>query len=130
MKRAIFDASFFLSFLLPDEKTNREIIREFIEGDLLLVEPPIFNLEVVNALRYAFTSKRIPKAELTKLIKSFQELNNIDYVHDFDLSNLTKISLKFDISIYDACYLYLAQKTGLKLYTLDKKLARSGQSKQ
>jgi len=124
MEQAIFDASFFLSFLLPDEKANQEIIQKFIEGELLLVEPFIFSLEVVNALRYAFASKRIQKSKLISLIKSFQKLNNIDYVYDLNLQELTKTSLKFDISIYDSCYLYLAQKTGIKLYSLDKKLAR------
>ena len=121
MEQAIFDASFFLSFLLPDEKTNRKIIQKFIEGELFLIEPFIFNLEVVNALRYAFASKRIQKFKLISLINSFQNLDNIDYAYDFNLQDLVKISLKFNISIYDACYLYLSQKTGIKLYTLDKK---------
>ncbi len=124
MEQVVFDASFFLSFLLPDEKANQEIIQKFIKGELLLLEPFIFNLEVVNALRYAFSSKRIEKSKLIKLIKSFQKLDNIDYVYDFDLQSLAKISLKYDLSIYDACYVYLAQKTGAKFYTLDKKLAR------
>ena len=122
MERAIFDASFFLSFLLPDEKADREIIQKFIEGRLFLVEPFIFNLEVVNALRYAFASKRIQEPKLISLIKSFQKLDNIDYIYDFDLQDLVKTSLKFNISIYDACYLYLSQKTGIRLCTLDKKL--------
>jgi len=124
MEQAIFDASFFLSFLLPDEKTDREIIQKFIEGKLFLIEPFIFSLEAVNALRYAFASKRIQKPKLISLIKSFQKLDNIDYVYDFNLQDLARISLKFDISIYDACYLYLSQKTGIRLYTLDKKLMR------
>jgi len=124
MEQVIFDASFFLSFLLPDEKANQKIVQKFIKGELLLLEPFIFNLEVVNALRYAFASKRIGKSKLVGLIKSFQKLDNIDYVYDFNLQDLTKISLNHNVSIYDACYLYIAQKTGAKLYTLDKKLAQ------
>ena len=124
MEQAIFDASFFLSFLLPDEKASQETVKKFIEGKLLLVEPFIFSLEVVNALRYAFASKRIPKSKLINLIKSFQKIDNIDYVYDFNLQELLKTSLKFDISVYDSCYLYLSQRTGIKLYSLDKKLAR------
>ena len=128
MERVIFDASFFLSFLLPDEKNIQKVIAQFIKGELILVEPFIFNIEVVNAVRYAFASKRIKKEKLVNLVKDFQKLGNIDYVYDFDLQELTKISLKFDISVYDACYLYLAKKTGLKLYSLDKKLTRASSS--
>ena len=122
MEKAIFDASFFLSFLLPDEKSSESVIQKFIEGKLILVEPFIFNLEVVNGLRYAFASKRIKKEKLAKIIKAFQKLENINYIYDFDLEELVKLSLKFNISIYDACYLFLKKKTGCKLYSFDKKL--------
>lgn len=128
MKRAIFDASFFLSFLLPDEKISQKIINEFVGGELTLVEPFIFSLEVTNALRYAFSSRRIKNEKLISLIKDFQKLKNIDYVYDFDLQKLIKLSLKLDISVYDACYLYLAKKTGLKFYSLDKKLTKLSSS--
>ena len=125
MQRVIFDASFFLSHLLPDEKDSQKIIQKFVEGNLKLVEPFIFKLEVVNALRYAFASKRIKMRKLSSLITSFQKLNNIDYVYDFNLELLVKLALKFNISTYDGCYLYLAKKTGLKFYTLDRKLKAS-----
>ena len=122
MNKAIFDASFFLSFLLPDEKVSQEVINKFIEGELMLVEPFIFNLEVVNGLRYAFTSKRIKEEQLIRVVRSFQKLENINYIYDFDLEKLTALSLKFNVSVYDACYLYLKRKTGYQFYSLDKKL--------
>ena len=122
MEKAIFDASFFLSFLLPNEKTNQKIIKKFIEGSLILVEPFLFSLEVVNGLRYAFTSKRIKKEKLIRIVKDFKNLKNIHYVYDFDLKELIKLSLKANISIYDASYLYVQKETGLKFYSLDKKL--------
>lgn len=126
MEKAIFDASFFLSFLLPDEESDQEIIERFIDGSLVLVEPFIFKLEVVNALRYAFASKRIKKQKLLKIIKSFQNLEKINYIYDFDLEKLVKLSLKYDISIYDACYVYINRETDYKFYSLDKKLMKFG----
>lgn len=122
MKKAIFDASFFLSFLLPDEQSAINQIQEFIEGKLILIEPFIFNLEVINGLRYAFKSKRIPAKKLLKVISYFQKLKNINYIYDFDWKKLVEISLDKDVSVYDACYLYIQSKTGLKLFSLDKKL--------
>lgn len=124
MKRAIFDASFFLSFLLPDEENIHSILRQFIEGDLILIEPFIFNLEVVNGLRYAFAARRINRDKLLKTVKEFQGVKNIQYIYDFNLEKLIKTALRFDISLYDACYLYLKEETELTLYSLDRKLYR------
>lgn len=125
MEKAIFDASFFLSYLLPDEKYNQEIFDKFKQGEIKLIEPAIFSLEVTNALRYAFNSQRMSKNKLFKTIKLFQELSNIDYVYDFDLEELTNLALKKDLSIYDACYLALHLKTNYPLYSLDEKLGIS-----
>lgn len=122
MEKAIFDASFFLSFLLPNEKAAEKVIKEFIEGRLILVEPFIFSLEIVNGLKSAFASKRIKKEKLLRAVKDFQGLENINYIYDLDLEELAKLSLKFDISIYDACYLFLKKETDYKFYSLDKKL--------
>lgn len=125
MEKAIFDASFFLSFLLPNEKGNNNLIKKFIEGNLILVEPFLFTLEVINGLRYALTSRRIKEKKLLQLVRDFQHLKNINYVYDLGLEKLTRLSLKANVSIYDACYLYLQKETGLKLYSLDKNLMKN-----
>lgn len=125
MEKVIFDASYFLSYLLPDEKHDQKILDQFKQGEIKLIEPAIFSLEVTNALRYAFNSQRISKDKLLKTIKLFQKLSNIDYVYDFDLEELTELALKKDLSIYDACYLALHRKTNYPLYSLDEKLNSS-----
>lgn len=125
MKKAILDASFFLSYLLPDEKNDQKIFTQFKKGKIKLIEPAIFSLEVTNALRYAFNSNRISKKQLLKTIDLFENLSNIDYVYDFDLSELTRLALKKDLSIYDTCYLKLHLKTNYPLYSLDEKLKLS-----
>ncbi len=125
MKQAIFDASFFLSYLLPDEKLSQEIVRQFKEGKIKLVEPYIFSLEVTNALRYALGSQRISKHKLFKIIKTFENLKNIEYVYDFNLKKVAKLALEKGLSIYDACYLQLHLDTKYPLYTLDKKLLKA-----
>lgn len=123
MQKVIFDASFFLSYLLPDEQqSNVEVINRFKRNKLTLVEPFIFSLEVVNGLRYAFASQRIPKKKLVDIVKLFQKLKNINYIYDFDLDKLTRLAVENDLSIYDACYLYLYKKNKVKLYSLDKHL--------
>ncbi len=69
--------------------------------------------------------KEYPKKKLLKTVELFQNLKNIEYVFDFDLSKLTETALKKDLSIYDSCYLYLANYTNLPLYSLDKKLKQA-----
>jgi predicted nucleic acid-binding protein len=125
MKQVIFDASFFLSYLLPDENINQEIVSQFKEGKIKLIEPYIFSLEVTNALRYALGSQRISENKLFKIIKTFENLKNIEYVYDFDLEKIAKLALEKELSIYDACYLQLHLDTKYPLYTLDKKLIRA-----
>jgi len=122
MKKVILDASFFLSYLLPDENLEKEILNQFKQGDIKLVEPYIFYLEVTNVLRYALDSKRISKNKLIEIVKTFDGLKNIDYVYDFNLEELTKLALANELSIYDACYLQLHLETKLPFYTSDKKL--------
>ncbi len=125
MKPVIFDASFFLSYLLPDEGKDQEVINQFKQGNIKLVEPYIFNLEVTNALRYALGSQRISENKLFKIINTFENLKNIEYVYDFDLEEITKLALAKDLSIYDTCYLQLHLKTHYPLYSLDKKLTKN-----
>lgn len=125
MKKVILDASFFLSYLLPDEKSEQKIFTQFKNGKLKLIEPAIFSLEITNALRYAFNSNRISKKQLLKTINLFENLSNIDYVYDFNLSELTRLAIKKDLSIYDTCYLALQLKTNYPLYSLDEKLSSS-----
>ena len=99
MKEVIFDASFFLSYLLPDENINQEIVSQFKEGKIKLIEPYIFSLEVTNALRYALGSQRISKKKLFKIINNFENLKNIEYVYDFDLEKIAKLALEKELSI-------------------------------
>ncbi len=122
MQTAIFDASFFLSYLLPDEHGRAEAITQFASQEIKLLEPFIFQLEVANGLRYAWSRKRISKQKLTKLISSFRNLTNIDYVYEANLEQVAELAIKQQLSIYDACYLQLAKTTGVKLYSLDQEL--------
>lgn len=124
MEKVIFDASFFLSILLPDEEVpDIDKLRAYKEGNVTLVVPFLFSFEVMNALRYAFSAKRIKRVKLDELIEQFQNLNNIEYVYNYDFKKLLGLSLEHDISVYDASYLYLKVERGLALYTHDKKLA-------
>jgi len=53
-------------------------------------------------------------------------LMKIEYL-DIDFKKTLNLSIKHDISFYDATYLYLAKTYKSKLLTLDKKLAKISQ---
>lgn len=123
MNKAIFDVSFFLSYLLPDEEVEHAaVFKEFISGRLVLVEPYVFSLEVVNALLSAQRSKRIKKTVIKGLVDLFSTLPEIEYFYEIDDKKLYSLANENGLSVYDATYLYLKKETGYPLYSLDKKL--------
>lgn len=119
----VIDASYLLSFLLPDERIEEvdAVFLRYREGSLDFFSSNVLPLEVINGLRSAVSSKRISPKDARVLIKNFFQIE----VHypKLDFADLFEISLEEEISVYDALYLYLARSESLRLLTLDKKLA-------
>lgn len=118
----IVDASFALSFLLPDESIEEVdmVFDRHKQREILLISAPILPFEVLNGLKSAILSKRISIQEaLGHAVDFFElriELMDIDHIESLELSQ------KHDLSYYDTCYLYLAQTRGAPLLTLDERL--------
>jgi len=122
----IVDASFVLARLLPDESSLDvdEVFDEFAKGRIDFFASPILPLEIINGLRYAYP-KRITKTQVIDLLEDFMNFK-IKYL-ELNLQKVFEISIDKKLSVYDASYLYLAEKHNYKLLTLDKtlnKLAR------
>lgn len=120
-KTYIIDASFILAFLLPDEdvETVNRIFERYAQGKINFISSPLLAFEVINSLKEA-TRKRIEENKALDLVREFLKMK-IEYgIIDFE--DLLKISLKNNISAYDASYLYLAQKENEELLSLDEKL--------
>lgn len=129
-QKIILDASFFLSYLLPDEEqANKEVFQKIIGGQATLLEPHLFCLEVLNALLSAHKSKRISASELKNLVSKFSKLTNIEYSLQINQNKVVALALKNHLSIYDAIYLYLKEESGCPLYSLDEKLLKSAKDK-
>lgn len=122
IKTYILDSSFMLSFFLPDEQvdTVNSIFKQYIEGKINFVSCVILPFEVANGLKEAVIRKRINQKTAYFLINDFLDYS-IKFM-DVDFKTVMSLSLKEDMSVYDACYLYLAKKENLKLLTLDEKL--------
>ncbi|KKS31065.1 MAG: hypothetical protein UU93_C0023G0002 [Candidatus Amesbacteria bacterium GW2011_GWA2_42_12] len=122
MKYAVVDASYILSFLLPDENNPKVdvIVEEHARDICTLIAPSILKFEVLNGLSIACKRKRISQVKALKLITQFVELD-IQY-KDVTEKFILQTALKYGLSAYDAAYLALAKETKLKLFSHDRVL--------
>ena len=104
-QKKVVDASV-LAKLFLNESGKETILRlksEHLENKITLVVPELLFLEVINTLRYK---------------KDFvQELSKVNMA----LSDL-QLAVKFNITIYDAIYVALAQIEDCELITADSEL--------
>jgi predicted nucleic acid-binding protein len=76
--------------------------------------------EIGNSLKSAVIQKRISFEKARDIFKIFGEMS-IEY-RDIDKKEVLNLSVKNNLSFYDASYLHLAKKNNAKLLTLDKRL--------
>ena len=90
--------------------------------------PPLWKLEVGNALLFAERRQRVTP---TQRGEALNQLARLPILTDSDTAThawLSTFSLaqRFSLTLYDACYLELAQRRGLPLATLDRDLRAAG----
>lgn len=123
IKTFCVDASFVLSFLLPDETARNadDVIDQYSNGDINLFSTLLLPFEVLNGLKTAVKRKRITKKLAGKLALDFLNLEipleSVDFVKAFDLSQ------RRDLTVYDASYVLCSKMHNATLLTLDKKLS-------
>ncbi len=121
---AVIDASVALSWCLPDE------VNDYARRVLIALRsdrgfyPPIWPVEVINALIVAKRRARLSDAEINRaatLLGSigFEPLT-IDLVES--LGQIRRLSEAHGLTTYDASYLHLALREGLPLATIDDRL--------
>lgn len=122
-RRVAIDASAVLSYIIPDEPTPSNILnvfRKYAKGEISLLAPTLLSYEVGNAIKSAVKQKRLNELTAIDIINDFKQMNIIFF--DPNISETITLSLKYNLSFYDATYLCLAQEQKAKLLTLDKKL--------
>jgi len=123
-QKYVIDASFFLSHLLPDEERSdtEDIFDKYVQGEILFVSSNLLKFEVVNAIWVASKRKRIEVSLAKKLVRLFK--NYEIKIIQVDINKIFDISIKNNITVYDASYVYLSKTTNYELLTLDKKLKK------
>ena len=117
----VLDASLTLSWYFDDERTpaaDRLLDRVTDDG---AVVPALWRLEVANGLQVAIRRKR---CDVAFRDRALAELSCLPILVDTETDNFawtTTLHLadRFKLSVYDACYLGLAQRQRVPLGTLD-----------
>lgn len=126
MKSWVLDCSLVLASVLPDERSRAgdRIMDRILEDDSLWV-PALWWYEVSNTLAVAQRRRRLTTADALHALELLNELPLHTDVH-FGAEvvwRLQSIAREHGLSAYDAAYLELAQRRGIGLATLDRRLA-------
>lgn len=120
----VIDASLTLAWYFDDETTpaTDAVLDRVSESGAVV--PTLWRLEVANAFQSALRRKRITAPYRDE---SLTELGAMPIAVDTDTdayawTTTLRLAERFDLTIYDATYLELAQRRSLPLATLDKAL--------
>jgi predicted nucleic acid-binding protein len=118
----VLDASIAASWFFSDEDDDlvqRSAARALAESALV---PPIFPAELTNALLFAYRKGRIPKDGLNGSLERVQRLPIRVASQGFDLKTEIDLAIRYNLTIYDAMYLALADRHRVPLLTRDSRL--------
>lgn len=120
--RFVVDASTVVAILLIDEvftKPALKIIEYYQNKKIEIIAPALLSYEVINALRSACLSKRVPETDVLELIEAYKKLKIPLLLPDEQ--NMITIANSVNISVYDSAYLSLAISSNTPLISADRK---------
>jgi predicted nucleic acid-binding protein len=126
----VLDASMTMAWYFEDEATPEAEEALDAVARAGAAAPPLWRLEVANAFQSAIRRKRIDAAYRNASMRDLARLPiAVDSDADVHVWTTTLfLSDRFGLTIYDACYLELAQRLNLPLATLDRELRAAGKS--
>lgn len=124
----VLDASVMMAWLLNEKiSTNLQLLMQKVAStETNPIVPDLLNFEVVNVLCNVLRSRRINLAQANDCLNTFGLLD-LTTVSSISLPELLQISLDFNITSYDATYVYLAKEYSIPLCTIDAKLQKKVQ---
>ena len=118
----VIDSSVVTKWFVTEHDSDKAIrIRDdFATGKIKLAAPTLLFYEVMNALRFTGAFKEDGLVLASKSLSKYQFEVWRPRGKLLELS--TQFSVKGDVTVYDACYVALAQRIGSKVITEDKEL--------
>lgn len=121
-KKAVVDASVCAKWFLDEEYSDRaRLLRDaFVTGSLGITAPSLLFYETLNALRY---SSVYNEGELGSAAMSLSKYGFEVWEPKGEIYRETaRISMRDDVSVYDASYIALSNHLKLPFYTADNEL--------
>ncbi len=121
----VVDASVAVKLLLVEEHSDEAA--EFF-GLLALPSPPVFvapdliYIEGANVFRSRVRRRLMAPAMAREALETLIKLPIETMSVANDLGGALAVALEYDLSVYDACYVWLASRRGAPLVTADRKL--------
>ena len=120
----VIDSSITLAWFFEDERSDAadDVLRDV--ADHGAIAPSLWRLEVANALQSAIRRKRIDTKFRDGTLADLRALMvTIDLETEMHAWATTlQLAERFGLTVYDAAYLELAQRSSLPLATLDQEL--------
>lgn len=120
----VLDCSMTLAWFFKDEVTPYiTSVRRGLESGKALV-PALWHFEVANALYVSWKRERCTVNEMNRWIKILDEIPIVLAPSETkrSLKDWLSLSIKHQVTAYDASYLALAWETGLPIASLDDKV--------
>ena len=124
----VLDSSLTIAWFVPDERTapTQALLDRAAEDGA--VAPDFWRLEIGNALLVATRRKRLTAPQRAEALRQLVflpiEIDSEVSLHAWD--HTLQLADQFGLTLYDACYLELAQRRNLPLASLDKSLRAAG----
>jgi predicted nucleic acid-binding protein len=122
LKRIVIDASVVLKWFLVDEDHSQsafELLDKYVSFELEIIAPSLLEYEVLNGLAIARKRGRIEEEKAIMAFDGFTDLG----IDKIDISPIYQkvihFSESYNLSVYDASYLGVANREGIELITAD-----------
>ncbi len=126
--KLVIDCSFTVPIFLDDEsgKHTEEVFQKIFDGSLIPAVPLLWYFEVCNVILISVRRNRIEQENVHRIMKLISELPTVPV--NFSISEYYGImdtAKEFELSFYDASYLFIARSEKIPIATYDKKLQKA-----
>jgi predicted nucleic acid-binding protein len=126
----VVDASVGFKWCLPagsEPLTSQadELMRAFVSGEIDLLVPDLFWLDIGNALWKLFRRRQASLATCSSAFASLRDLEVTTHPSADLVQNALRIASAYGRTVYDSVYVALAEESAANLITADERLAIS-----
>jgi predicted nucleic acid-binding protein len=125
VRETVIDASVSAAWILPDETSpaSEKLLRDVLEGRTRLVEPALWEYEMLNVLQGAMARHRMDEHGAKKAVHLLSQVPvEIVPMDGESRPAVLEACLRHGLSAYDAAYLVLADLRGISLLSADSDL--------